>query len=164
MKKNGFTLIELLVVIALLIVLVLFAVPNVIKVYNENVIKNMHIQEANVVDAANLFVDDYCDNPIDDSVSCPSSYTNGLNGKKVVCLNDIQNKIDKYLGSVKYKGSDCKGYVTYYLNSETGVYTDEKAFLFCGKKSSVSYKYQTTDDYSLDEYCICFDDEVCNNN
>ena len=50
-NKNGFTLIELLVVIAIIALLILIAVPAALKIYNENVIKSMYIQEAQVKDA-----------------------------------------------------------------------------------------------------------------
>ena len=68
MKKNGFTLIELLVVIAIIAILALIAIPAAIKIYNENVIKAMHVQESKVRDAANIFVEDYCNDPLDHSV------------------------------------------------------------------------------------------------
>lgn len=48
MKKKGFTLVELLAVIAIIAILTLMAVPAVIKMYNENVIKAMHIQESEI--------------------------------------------------------------------------------------------------------------------
>ena len=116
-NKYGFTLIELLAVIAIIAVLTLIAVPAALKIYNENVIKSMRVQEGLVKDAANLFVEDYCKSSIDQTKICPKSYSKGLDNKKVVCLQDLQNNPDKCIGGVKYKGSDCKGYVTYYLDS-----------------------------------------------
>ena len=161
MKKNGFTLIEILVVIAIIAILTLIAVPAVLKIYNKNVIKSMHIQETEIKDAANLFVEDYCKTSIDQTKICPKSYSTAVNNKKTVCLKDLQNKSDKYIDTVKYKGSDCKGYVTYYLDSETGVYGNEKTFLFCGLNEDGSYDYATSKDYDFKEYCSCSDDEIC---
>ena len=115
-NKRGFTLIELLAVIAIIAILTLMAVPAVIKIYNENVIKAMHVQESEIKEAANLFVEDYCNSSIDQTKICPKSYSTPVNDKKTVCLQDLQNNSDKYIGTVKYKGSDCKGYVTYYLD------------------------------------------------
>ena len=160
-NKYGFTLIELLAVIAIIAVLTLIAVPAALKIYNENVIKSMRVQEGQVKDAANLFVEDYCKSSIDQTKICPKSYSKGLDNKKVVCLQDLQNSSDKYIGTVKYKSSDCKGYVTYYLDSETGIYGNEKAYLFCGKDKDNNYEYLTDDDYDFKEYCSCNDDEIC---
>ena len=111
MKNKGFTLVELLAVIAILAILVRIASPNVLKIYNEGVIKSMHIQEVQVKDAANLFVEDYCNSSIDQTKICPESYSTPVNDKKTVCLQDLQNSSDKYIGTIKYKSSDCKGYV-----------------------------------------------------
>ena len=161
-NKNGFTLIELLVVIAIIALLILIAVPAALKIYNENVIKSMYIQEAQVKDAANLFVEDYCNSSIDQTMICPKSYSTPVNDKKTVCLQDLQNSSDKYIGTIKYKGSDCKGYVTYYYDSKLGTYENPKTYLFCGKDKDNNYEYVTDDDYDFKEYCKCNDDEkIC---
>ena len=159
--KNGFTLIELLSVIAIIAVLIIIAVPAALKIYNESVIKNMHVQEVQVKDAANLFVEDYCKSTIDQTRICPKSYNNAVNGKKTVCLQDLQNSSEKYIRNVKYKDSDCKGYVTYYLDENTGVYGSEKTYLFCGKDKNDNYAYLTDKDYDIKEYCSCNDDDIC---
>ena len=160
-EKNGFTLMELLAVIAIISILTLMAVPVVIKIYNDSVIKTMHVQENEIKHAANLFVEDYCNDPLDHSLICPQSYNKPVNNKKVVCLSDLQNSKDKYISSVKYKDSDCKGYVTYYLDENTGIYGNEKTYLFCGLKEDGTYEYVTDNNYDIKEYCSCNDDELC---
>ena len=160
-EKNGFTLTELLAVIAIISILTLMAVPAVIKIYNDSVIKTMHVQENEIKHAANLFVEDYCNDPLDHSLICPQSYSKPVNNKKVVCLSDLQNSKDKYISSVKYKDSDCKGYVTYYLDENTGIYGNEKTYLFCGLKEDGTYEYVTDNNYDIKEYCSCNDDELC---
>ena len=110
-NKNGFSLIELLGVIAIVAILTLMVVPAAIKTYNENAIKAMHVQENEVKEAANLFVEDYCKNSIDQTKICPKSYSTPVNDKKTVCLQDLQKSSDKYIDDIKYKGSDCKGYI-----------------------------------------------------
>ena len=60
MKKNGFTLVELLVVVAILAMLVALVVPNVMESYHNSLKKDMEIQENGVVDAANIFIRDFC--------------------------------------------------------------------------------------------------------
>ena len=162
-NKRGFTLVELLAVIAIIAVLTLIAVPAALKIYNENVIKSMHIQEGQVKDAANLFVEDYCKSSIDQTKICPKSYSTPVNDKKTVCLQDLQNSSEKYIGTIKYKSSDCKGYVTYYLDSETGVYGNEKAYLFCGLNEDGTFEYVTDSNFDKNEFCKCGDDEqICN--
>ena len=163
-EKKGFTLTELLAVIAIISILALMAVPAVIKIYNDSVIKTMHVQEKKIKDAANLFVEDYCNNPLDHSLICPQSYSKPVNNKKVVCLSDLQNSKDKYISSVKYKDSDCKGYVTYYLDENTGIYGNEKTYLFCGLKEDGTYEYITDNNYDTKEYCSCNNDELCQEN
>ena len=163
-EKKGFTLTELLAVIAIISILALMAVPAVIKIYNDSVIKTMHVQEKKIKDAANLFVEDYCNDPLDHSLICPQSYSKPVNNKKVVCLSDLQNSKDKYISSVKYKDSDCKGYVTYYLDENTGIYGNEKTYLFCGLKEDGTYEYITDNNYDTKEYCSCNNDELCQEN
>ena len=163
-EKKGFTLTELLAVIAIISILALMAVPAVIKIYNDSVIKTMHVQENEIKHAANLFVEDYCNDPLDHSLICPQSYSKPVNNKKVVCLSDLQNSKDKYISSVKYKDSDCKGYVTYYLDENTGIYGNEKTYLFCGLKEDGTYEYITDNNYDTKEYCSCNNDELCQEN
>ena len=161
-NRNGFTLIELLAVIAIIAILTLMAVPALMKMYNENIIKSMHIQEKEISNAANMFIEDYCEDSIDGTNKCPDSYEKAVNNKKTVCLQDLQKKSDKYIDKVKYKGSDCKGYVTYYLDNETGIYGNEKTSLFCGLNDNGTYEYMTDSEYDLKEYCKCnADDDVC---
>ena len=100
-EKKGFTLTELLAVIAIISILALMAVPAVIKIYNDSVIKTMHVKKKKIKDAANLFVEDYCNDPLDHSFICPQSYSKPVNNKKVVCLSDLQDSEDKYISSVK---------------------------------------------------------------
>ena len=64
--KKGFTLIELIAVMAIVGVLSIMIVPNVIKLLNGSMEDTMKITENEVVDAANLYVEDYCRNPIND--------------------------------------------------------------------------------------------------
>ena len=162
MKKNGFTLVELLVVIGVIAILTLMVVPAAIKIYNENVIKSMHVQENEVKDAANLFIEDYCKSTIDQTKICPKSYSVSKNDKKTVCLQDLQKSGDKYIDTIRYKNTDCKGYVTYFLDSETGLYGNEKAYLLCGLNDDGSYEYVTDENYDLKEYCKCsYDEKIC---
>ncbi|MGM9874622.1 MAG: BspA family leucine-rich repeat surface protein [Bacilli bacterium] len=163
-EKNGFTLTELLAVIAIISILTLMAVPAVIKIYNDGVIKTMRVQENEIKHAANLFIEDYCNDPLDHSLICPQSYSKPVNNKKVVCLSDLQNSKDKYISNVKYKDSDCKGYVTYYLDENTGIYGNEKTYLFCGLKEDGTYEYITDNNYDTKEYCSCNNDELCQEN
>lgn len=167
MKKYGFTLIELLAVIAILSMLALIAVPNAIEIYNEGIKKEMKVQENNVKDAANLYVEDYCTDKIDDSLTCPNTYeygiTNSITGitsEKYVCLRDLQSTDFKYIGDVKYKKDDCEGFVIYYLNEKTGTYDNPKTYLYCGWNSDRTYNYMTDETFNRNAYKTCLINEL----
>lgn len=162
MRKDGFTLMELLVVIAILGILSLIAVPNAIDLYNEGVIKEMKIQESNVRDAANLFLEDYCLSKLDERLICPSSYEDGVYDstkdrivEKYVCLNDMSQGKDSYIsGKVMYKKQSCNGFVTYYYDETLGVYNNPKTYLFCGEDEKTGYFTDST--INTSRYCECF--------
>ncbi len=67
MNKKGFTLVEVIAVVAILALLAVIAVPNVVKLFNSGKKDTMTIQENQVLDAAKLYIEDYCRNPIDKS-------------------------------------------------------------------------------------------------
>jgi prepilin-type N-terminal cleavage/methylation domain-containing protein len=155
MKKYGFTLIELLGVIAILGILILAVVPNVIKIYNNSVLKTMSVQESNVKNASKLFVEDYCVNPIDNTYNCPLSFKNAVSEEKYVCLNDLQSGTDKYIGSVTYKKEECTGVIIYTKN-ESGSYNESKTYLYCGYDDDTgSYSYMTDSLVDVSKYLSC---------
>lgn len=67
MNKKGFTLVEIIAIVAILAILVIIAAPNVMKLFREGREKTMTIQENEVLDAAKLYLEDYCRNPISSS-------------------------------------------------------------------------------------------------
>lgn len=153
--RNGFTLTELLAVIAIIAILTLMVVPAAIKTYNENVIKAMHVQESEVKEAANLFIEDYCEDPLDHSKVCPSSYetTNSID-EKYVCLSDLQGK-DSYIKEVKYKSDSCKGIIIYQKDDDTDLYTNANVYLYCGDDGNGEYNYVTDEDINPAKYSRC---------
>ena len=78
MNKKGFTLIELLAVIALLGVIIVFAVPNVIKVFTANKDTLSSIQKQQLRSAVQMYLNDYCTEPISDDYTCPSGFTTSI--------------------------------------------------------------------------------------
>ncbi|NLC48673.1 MAG: leucine-rich repeat protein [Tenericutes bacterium] len=155
MKRNAFTLIELLAVIGILGILILAVVPNVIKIYNNALLKTMETQEANVKNASKLYVEDYCIDPIDNTYICPSSYENVVNNERYVCLNKLQSGSDKYIGNITYKNKSCTGVVVY-TKDTSGSYSNSKTYLYCGyDEENNSYSYMTDPLLNVSKYSAC---------
>lgn len=155
MKRNAFTLTELLAVIGILGILILAVVPNVIKIYNNALLKTMETQEANVKNASKLYVEDYCIDPIDNTYICPSSYENVVNNERYVCLNKLQSGSDKYIGNITYKNKSCTGVVVY-TKDTSGSYSNSKTYLYCGyDEENNSYSYMTDPLLNVSKYSEC---------
>ena len=107
MNKKGFTLIELLAVVAILGIISIIAVPNIIKIYNDSLIKTMKNQEAEVSDAAQLFVKDYCSSKINSDYICPTHFK----VNKYLCLSEVQDA--DYIKTVLYKNNTCMGIIDF---------------------------------------------------
>jgi prepilin-type N-terminal cleavage/methylation domain-containing protein len=130
--KKGFTLIELIAVMAIVGVLSIMIVPNVIKLLNGSMEDTMKITENEVVDAANLYVEDYCRNPINDEYrdNCLVDKKTINESKIYFCLSTLQGR--KMIKEVYFKEStSCKGIVTY--DYENYKYFNPKAYLYCGE-------------------------------
>lgn len=89
MNKKGFTLVELLAVIAILTILVIIALPNVIKLYN-NAKKNTFLTEAKTIykEAANKYITESMKGNKVSYISSNTKNSLELNGSK-----DIEYKI-----------------------------------------------------------------------
>ena len=155
-SRNGFTLVELLAVVAIMAILVIIAVPNIIKVYNSGVLKEMLVQENNIKDAANLYLEDHCNSKLDEDSVCPSSYEYAnYNDEKFVCLSDLQAANDNYINDVMFKSDTCQGVIVYDRDRETGLYTDAKTYLYCGDSDTGEYNYVTDESLNPGRYARC---------
>ena len=149
--KKGFTLVELLAVIAILSVLAIIVVPNVINNYKKALIKKMVIEENNAADAAQIYVEEHCIDPLyykGEIYTCPDTYTTD----EYVCLNELQDPghgnapEDQYIGDIKYSGENCYGLVKF-----DG--TSKNTYLFCGTGGNFSYTTDSSKYYDYQGEC-----------
>ena len=111
--KKGFTLIEILVVLILLAIIAVIAVPNVVSFFSENKTKLSSIQKSQIETAVNMYINDYCNNPISDEYSCdPEWRLDEVSGVRVVDQAQIQLQTLSNLGYLDPQiTSNCSGYV-----------------------------------------------------
>ncbi len=135
--KKGFTLVELIAVIAIIGILSVMIIPDVIDLFNKSNNDSMIIVENEVLDAANLYIEDYCKNPIDDEhrTLCNTDKKSISSNKIYLCLNTLQGR--KVISDVYFKGSiSCKGVVVYdYTDNK---YRNGKTYLYCGSDYTTS--------------------------
>ena len=127
--------------------LAILLIPNVIKIYNSSVEREMKVQEGTVLSASNLLINDYCKKKIDARYECPDGYQEAINNKKYVCLDDLYYT-QSIIETVNYKRTECEGMVAYDKN-ENPKYTEGKAYLYCGKDSNGNYAYMTDENVPL---------------
>ena len=68
--KKGFTLTELLAIVAIIAILAILVVPNVLKTYSNNKGSLSDVQKNQIKSATEIYISDYCINPISNDVSC----------------------------------------------------------------------------------------------
>ena len=129
--KKGFTMIELLAVIAIVALLSIMLVPKVIELFDGATIDSIKIAENKVLDAANLYIEDYCRNPISDEYRsyCQEDKKTISANKVYFCLSTLQGR--KVIKEVYYDETvSCKGLVVYDFNNYK--YLNGKTYLYCG--------------------------------
>ncbi len=84
MKNKGFTLIELLVVLLLISVISLLVVPNVLDNLNKSKNNLSSFQKRNLKQSVELYLNDYCINPINEDYICPFPVSYNESGNAVV--------------------------------------------------------------------------------
>lgn len=149
MKKKGFTLVEILVVIGIIALLTVLVLPNVIGSYNKSLREKMAIEEANTIDAAELYLEDHCISPLA-GYTCPNTYSK-KDKKGFICINELRNPThgdsenDFYIeeNSISYSNKLCTGLV------KIDGY-DMKTYLYCNYiESKNKYDYITDSTFEL---------------
>ena len=158
MNKKGFTLMELLAAIAILAVLAIIAIPNAMRLYNENAIKVMKVQETEIVESTNIYINDYCGkNAISESYRgiCNNERKNVESGstetnrKVYFCIKNIISK--DYVKDVHFRSEPCNGIIVYDFNETYNTYSNGKTYFYC---QNDSYHTEGYNDYSsLIESC-----------
>ena len=152
-----------LAIIVLIGLLASFAVINVVSYYKSSADNAVISQEAQVLDAANLAITDFCNRPVSSSVKrerCVYNDTtpNGLvkldgSGHGYVCLNKVKDA-GYYTSEITLSKTPCIGYVLYDANN--GKYENGKTYLFCVNAADKSvYEYQTTTSGFIDYLIGC---------
>ncbi len=147
MNKKGFTLVELIAVIAIIGILAILVLPDIVEYFNETSDDAMKIQENQVLDAANLMLEDYCVHPINDTYksNCSNVFKTS-SSSRYICVKDIIN--NEYIeNKVTFRNaSECVGFVKYDFTDNK--YSDGKTYLSCGE-NGIDYKTEGIDDFGV---------------
>lgn len=135
MNKKGFTLTELLAVIVLIGVVSLLITPNLIKLFKDNTSNTMKVQESEINDAALLYLEDYCKNPLGTN-KCPNTITRNADYTYSGSVSLETLVINKYIDTIKLKSTICTGCIKFNNNKAV-------SYIKCGEE-------YTTDNYSCD--------------
>ena len=130
-NKKGFTLVELLATIAILSILVVFVVPEVYGYLNQGYSSALELQEREVVDAAVLYVEDYCKSPINSQYKLSCNLNTKINASGfIVYYGNIKLSTiisSGYIGNISFRNKSCseKSYIT--VNDDGSI----EAYLKC---------------------------------
>ena len=130
--KKGFTLIEIIAVIAIVGVLSIMIIPKVIDLLNDANNDTMVISEHEVLDAADLYIEDYCRNPISADYRTLCNTDKKLIGtdKVYLCLSTLQGR--KAIKEVYFDETvSCKGIVLYDYDPSRNKFSNGKTYLYC---------------------------------
>ena len=129
-NKNGFTLVEIAIVVAIIGLLAIIVMPKIADIFGDSVTKAMKVQENEIRDAALLYLEDYCKNPIGDN-KCRLAKNSNMTFSGEVSLSTLVN--NDYIEPVTLQGTTCNGCVIFANNVPT-------VYLSCGTVGDEAYK------------------------
>lgn len=123
MKKKGFTLVEILIVIVLIGAIMMLVVPRIADIFKQSSNKTLKVQENEIKDAALLYLEDYCKNPVDLN-RCPNTITRNddYTFSGYILLNSLVN--NDYIDEVVYRETTCDACIRFTNNAA-------KAYINC---------------------------------
>ena len=105
-NKKGFTLVEIAIVVAVIGLLSIAIVPKIADIFGDSITKTMKVQENNVRDAAVMYLEDHCANPIS-GFRCTLTRNSDNTYSGTIDLATLIS--EEYIDDVSIQGINCLG-------------------------------------------------------
>ena len=105
-NKKGFTLVEIAIVVAVIGLLSIAIVPKIADIFGDSITKTMKVQENNVRDAAKMYIEDHCANPIS-GFRCTLTRNSDNTFSGTISLTVLTE--EEYIDDISIQGTSCTG-------------------------------------------------------